>query len=960
MRSYLRLWALTLAVIFAGESSNFAATDPHGHVFFAEIPIPGAVVSAMQSGNEVRTVTDSDGAFSFAGLTNGSWTIRVEMPGFLPVRRIVTIPADAVPIIFQLTLLTVADTEEPSAKAEKPPRYAEHVSDATEVLLINGSLNSGDTRAFGNNRGKLNSPLYSADVNLTANNSALDARSFSLTGQKVPDTAYIRSEASITMEGPLPVSFRRSGPRFTLVYNRMQNQDVTLQTARVPTQAERIGDFSNDASSVTDPISGLPFPGNRLPGERISPQALALLRFYPVPNVFPASSYNYQQSIVAATHRDYFQLQTAGSVHGHQLSGNFGFQSTRTDSPNLSGFIDRLGVSVVTGTLSWSRSIANRYSTTVTYALSETTAKTAPHFAYRDNVSGRAGITGNSQEPQNWGPPNLNFSGGIASLQNAQYGLDRTQSHSVSQSGTWNRERHTFSHGFGFMRQHFNPFSERDARGTFTFTGAISGNDFADFLLGLPAASSISFANSGRYFRQSFFDAFVMDDWKVTASLTVNSGIRWEYEAPVEERYQQLVNLDIAPGYGSVAPVLAEKPVGLLTGRVYPRSLVRLDRTGFQPRLGVAWRPWADTSFVVRAGYGIYRDTSVYRTIADQMSRQFPFSTTMTAQNSASSPLTLANGFLVSAGAPPVTFAVDPDFRVGYAQNWQLSLQDDLSPALQVTVTYLGIKGTRLPQRTLPQTFPAGSVPLCSCPAGYVFLSSNGNSNQHAATIQLRRRQTARFGSSVEYTWSKAIDDSGLGGAHIAQDWMNPGAERAMSNFDRRHRLTVQTMYTSGLLAGTGRLSSGWVGALLREWTVMAEWRMNTGLPLTPILIAPVQGTGITGTLRPDNTGAPLYRNGPEESFLNAGAFSVPVSGRWGNAGRNSIRSPRQFFLDASIGRRFALNGGIGVDLRVDFTNVLNHVTFADWNTAINSSQFGLPVRANSMRTIRPSLQVRF
>ena len=140
----------------------------------------------------------------------------------------------------------------------------------------------------------------------------------------------------------------------------------------------------------------------------------------------------------------------------------------------------------------------------------------------------------------------------------------------------------------------------------------------------------------------------------------------------------------------------------------------------------------------------------------------------------------------------------------------------------------------------------------------------------------------------------------------------------------------------------------------------MSEWRMHSGLPLTPILIAPIEGTGITGTLRPDKTGAPLYRDGPGESFLNSGAFSVPVSGRWGSAGRNSIRSPGQFFLDASIGRRFVLNRGIGADLRVDFTNVLNHVTFADWNSAINSSQFGLPVRANSMRTIRPTLQVRF
>jgi hypothetical protein len=428
----------------------------------------------------------------------------------------------------------------------------------------------------------------------------------------------------------------------------------------------------------------------------------------------------------------------------------------------------------------------------------------------------------------------------------------------------------------------------------------------------------------------------------------------------MSELYGRLVNLDIAPGFEAVAPVLGSLPNGSLTGQVYPRSLVRPDRGGVQPRIGLAWRPRANSSLILRAGYGIYRDTAVYRSIAGEMSQQSPLSTRLSVENSASSPLTLAHGFVVSSFNAPGTFAVDPNFRVGYAQNWQLSLQQDLPSGLQITTTYLGIKGTHLPQRLLPNTPPPGTPALCPvCPAGYVYLASNGNSHQHAGTVQIRRRPWNGLAASLEYTWSKAIDDSGLGVFHIAQDWRDPRAERALSNFDRRHRMTVQALYTTGMLAGLGTLGNRWMGELLREWTVMTDWRVSSGSPLTPILMAPAPGTGVTGNLRPDRTSEPLY-TGAAGAFLNVTAFSLPAPGKWGNAGRNSVTGPGQFFLDASIARTFRVDEGIGIDLRVDFTNVLNHVTYANWDTVVNSSQFGLPTGANSMRTIRPSLRVRF
>jgi hypothetical protein len=209
----------------------------------------------------------------------------------------------------------------------------------------------------------------------------------------------------------------------------------------------------------------------------------------------------------------------------------------------------------------------------------------------------------------------------------------------------------------------------------FTFTGGATGSDFADFLLGIPDTSSIAFGNADKYFRESVYDAFLNDDWRISPELTLNAGVRWEYGAPITELYGRLVNLDIAPGFAAAAPVVANDPAGTLTGPLtgqpYPSSLVRPDKRGFEPRVGIAWRPISGSSTVVRAGYGIYYDTSVYQTIAVQMAQQPPLSKSLSVQNSPADPLTLANGFIASPSITGNTFAIDPNFHAGYAQNWQ-------------------------------------------------------------------------------------------------------------------------------------------------------------------------------------------------------------------------------------------------------------------------------------------------
>jgi len=957
---------LFLPILLAATLLLQAAPGHEGEVRFGEVPVPGAAVQASQGASTAQTVTDANGRYFFPTLADGAWTIKVLAPGFEPVEKEVAVAAGAA-TQFDLKILPIEGLRQgapttgfPKTATAPTLQTGTPSEEAADRLLINGTVSNAASsqfalpRAIGNNRAGGRSP-YNGAVSVVGSNAVLDARSYSLTGQDTPKPAYNRLQSTMTVGGPFQIPGLFRNGTFNVSYGRTQNRNASVPTAQTPTTAERLGDLSALSSApIIDPVTGIPFSGNVIPADRISPQARALLDLYPEPNFTGPSRYNYQVAVLGVTHSDNIQgnLNNITLNATNRLAGSGGYQSTRSDNPDLFGFTDTARSESVNGTVTWNTRITPRAPVTLRYQFNRSTTDNRPYFSGRVDVSGIAGVTGNDRDPRNWGPPALNFAGGITRLSTGAYTSDRNLSHLVAYNSTWIRGRHGVTYGAEYRKQQFNLFSQRDPRGSFTFTGAATGNDFADFLLGIPTASSIAYGNADKYFRQSFINGFVSDDWKVRPAVTLTLGVRWEYESPIVEKQGRLVNLDIAPGFATATPVVARDSDS--------ESLVRTDKGGIEPRLAMAWRPRATSSMIVRIGYGLYRETTVYRPIADQMAQQAPLSRSLSVQNTAAIPLTLANGFRGSPNVTAVTFAVDPDFRVGTAQNWNLSVQQDLPAALQLSLTYLGVKGTHVPQRILPNTYPSGIAnPCASCPTGFIYLVSGGTSNRHAGTVELRRRQRNGFQAGVQYTFAKAIDDAGLGGSAIAQNWLDRRAERALSNFDQRHQVTVQSQYTTGSFTRVGGFFDGWRGQLLREWTLSTQLTAGSGSPLTPVILAPVRGTGVTGTIRPNATGAPVYLE-QGGRFLNPAAFVAPAAGQWGNAGRNSIIGPGQFSLNASLTRTFRINERVNLDLRVDAANVLNHVTFPDWNTLINSAQFGLPSRGNPMRSLQPSLRVRF
>ena len=279
-----------------------------------------------------------------------------------------------------------------------------------------------------------------------------------------------------------------------------------------------------------------------------------------------------------------------------------------------------------------------------------------------------------------------------------------------------------------------------------------------------------------------------------------------------------------------------------------PNSLMRGDPHEFQPRLGMAWKPWSKKTTVVRMGWGMYYNTSVFQSLVSSggtgagMSQQAPFSTSYINPSP-------AGMYFCTPGAPGCnltgnsisTFAVDPNFRIGYAQNWQVAVQQNLSQSLVATVTYAGAKGTHQPQEIIPNSAPAGSTYNCpagfACPSDYYYVTPGGNSISNNLWLQLQRRFRSGLSWQALYAHADSIDDVGVAGgrgqgsSQVAQNWQDLEAERARSTGIRTHTLSTQMQYSTGMGAQGGALMKGFKGTLFREWTFTANSTVASGAP---------------------------------------------------------------------------------------------------------------------------------
>jgi hypothetical protein len=393
-----------------------------------------------------------------------------------------------------------------------------------------------------------------------------------------------------------------------------------------------------------------------------------------------------------------------------------------------------------------------------------------------------------------------------------------------------------------------------------------------------------------------------------------------------------------------------------------PNTIVRPFRNGFAPRVGIAWRPKAGT--VVRAGYGVNYNASVYQAIAQQLAGQPPFAVTDTVL--ASGPAFPLETVLLApqAGTTTNTYAIDPNYRLGSVQIWNVDLQRDLSRTIQAGIAYTGTKGSNLDLLRAPNRGPAGLLIAGVVP--FIWESSEGESIMHSLTVRLRKRLTGGVAVGGSYTLSRSIDDaSSIGGGigTVAQNDKDLEAERGLSSFDQRHRFSGDFTYQLPFGANKRWFNAGKAASILSDWQVNGTAQFASGTPFTGRVLGSIQDVarGTNGTLRANYNGAPIAISDPTALlFFNTSAFSIPTPGTFGNAGRNTIIGPGTSVLNMGVTRNFNWGQTRGLSIQVLASNLLNDVQFASIDTNVNSPTFGRVTAVRPMRRVQILTRFRF
>lgn len=836
---------------------------------------------------------------------------------------------------------------------------------------------------FGNRANRARDQLHGM-VSFSIGNSIANAKPFSLNGQDVEEPSYAQSRFSVVLGGPLLIPKLVKSPNtfFFLSYfgTRSRNPQKFVET--VPTAAERAGDFSATGSSIYDAFTGVPFAGNAIPQSRISPIALGLLSYIPLPNQ-PGTVQNYQFLTATPQNTDNFGLRLNQNLTRRDRLGlNLHIQRRESDTAQPYGYSDSLSGFGASVNLSYTRNIGTQGVNVAQAQFNRSSNRTTPYFAGKTDVAQQFGIQGTSPDPVNWGPPTLSFTN-FGSLNDGTYAVARNQTMGGTDVFSVPAGQHNLSFGGNFTRSQLNNLTDQNGRGSFSFTGLstsaldangnpVSGTgfDLADFLLGFPQTSSIRYGTASTYFRGSVMGIFAQDDWRVRSNLSLNLGLRYEYVTPYTEKYGHIANLDIAPYFTGAAAVVPGES-GPFTG-TFPASLIDPDRHDWAPRVALAWKPMPKRSLVIRAGYGIYYVPNAYNQLMPALASEPPWATTNSLSTSLQGVLTLASGFTLTPPGKTLTnsYAIDRYYKLPYAHSWSFSLQQDLPAAVVLELSYRGTKGTRLNIARSPNTAPPGS-PLTAeerrqigDAVGFIYYSSDGNSIYNALQVRLMRRFRRGISFNIIYTFSKSIDDSstfGGVGNTVAQDPNDLAAERGLSSFDQRHVLRGNFIWTSPV-GGTNGMLAGkpFFERLLKDWTLATSLSAASGTPLTARVLgnrADSSGTGTVGAGRAEATGLPVdFTSG----FFNLAAFTLPLPGSFGNAGRNTIPGPGTITLNASFGRSITLAERKRLEFRIESSNVLNHVNYTSVETVINAVDYGLPLTAGQMRTMQAVVRFRF
>ena len=857
-------------------------------------------------------------------------------------------------------------------------------------------------------------------------NSALNAEPFALNGQQQEQPASGTNRFGITfMSAPyLPHLTKPSGKDTVFLTLSGTRQSSPLEEyATVPTVAERGGDFSAvGLSAIYDPTTGQQFTSNGtrnvIPSASITPQATALLKYFPAPNLAGAtatSGYNYHLLTTAQSNTTQAGVRYMRSLGANATQGGFGrggggrrnqnqglrqsinFNYNWTDSasdnvnmfPQLGGKSASSANSVQAGYTVGYNKVTNIFNANWNRSTSQATNffTNSVDVASGVGVLGPGGVALNTL-PLNYGLPNIQM-GSIAGLSEQQPSFSLSQTISLSETLSWIHGKHNLRFGGDYRRVHRNFLGGSNATGSFTFSGtftedpalaanptqqAATGTALADFLLGFPQETAIDSPTSKSYLRDNVWDAYATDDWRARSNLTINYGLRYEFFQPYTEKFGRLALLATNPDgdFTQLGEVQSGGPAPSFSANL-PQSLVYPFHLALAPRLGVALRLPRQT--VLRAGYGMNYTVGQYGTFASTMALQPmalqpSFVNEQTNEATQAGEFTLANGFPTTPTPDtPGSYALDPHYRLPYVQVYNLDVQKTLPWGVVLNAGYNGSHGSRLdikssPRRSLssPNTDydTTTGLPI----ATFSYEQAAGFSRFNAGSLRVNKRLTGGMALGANYQYSHSIDDS----TSSVQNWQDILAAEGNSTFDIRHQVSGTYLYELPFGKDKRWFTSGTGAHILEGLSVSGTFSFATGEPLTPTYPAAVSDVahGVAGTLRPNLVQgiSPTAGGGSLSKWFNTAAYTQPApdadGNAFGNVSRNSLAGPGTVQNNMSLSKTMQLGDTRSMEIRATASNVFNTVQYSGVGTSLTSPTAGQVTSAGNMRQFQFTARLRF
>jgi len=790
-----------------------------------------------------------------------------------------------------------------------------------------------------------------------------------------------RNQAGFTLGGPFIKNklFGFMGyQKLTIRQAPGDNRDLTL------TAAERRGDFSSNRIPLYDPLNpGQRFPNNMIPSSRLSPAAVKLLSYSPLPDSEGFVRYTIAQPdngvqgigkldyVLGEKHNIVFRaFESDGNQPFHSPPDNihaaryFGYQDGRSGTVGHTYVMS--ATTVVHSQFTAAHQLAN-IATDFPITTADLGVKLTPMGNHIDiTMVGGSGVSFNRP------------------LHTIRFGRA-----SFELLHDWNKSKghHNLVWGMSAVRKRFNNDTMYHSSGQFQFDGHVtgfgdqSGFDRADFMLG---GFSYFTQNSGEFEQRRGTQTgwFFGDTWRVRPGLTLNFGIRYEPYKLFADRLDRNQTFDMAANAAGIRSKIFKnalpglfyrgdaKPQGYGGGDTFGSVVTDPDYNNLAPRIGFAWDPFGDGKTSIRGGFAMFFDMPSVNAQNDA-NNVTPFSYSVEYNDGSFDNPFLGresmNIFPVSANnhdvpypTPLYTMVLDKKFIVPYTQNWSLTLEREVLPSTLVRLGYVGTKGTHLTclwDQNAPIYNPAQSLtqnratvddrrPVHDFQTIYRWMHGL-NSSYNALQVSVDKRYSKGFTVSTSYTWSKVLDyvsRQGFGGAYGLNNPWNFFFSRGRSDMNRDHR------FVGSFVWDMPRLEQGSkADAILGNWRLSGIITLQSGRPF--VVNATNNPMAGAGTARADlvGSGYPVLDPGRSKgerlaAYFDKARFTNPPPNSYGTLGRGILIGPGFANIDASLTKGWRLpfiGEGGQIEFRFEAFNVANATHMANPVTGMTNPNFG-------------------